>query len=1034
MAKKCPKCHSDNPGTATFCADCGTQLPSIEDIEVTETMETPKEELTTGSTFVGRYQIIEELGKGGMGRVYRVLDKQLNEEIAIKLIKPDIGSDKKTIERFRNELKIARKIVQKNIGRMFDLNEDKGTYYITMEYVSGQDLKGLIRQSGQLAIGTTISIAKQICDGLVEAHKLGVVHRDLKPGNIMIDKEGTVRIMDFGIARSLEEKGITGAGVMIGTPEYMSPEQVEAKEVDQRSDIYSFGIIMYEMLTGRLPFEADTPFAVGVKHKSEKPTDPKEYNSQISDDLNRLILKCLEKEKENRYQSAADVKSELERIEKGLPTTEKAIPKKKPLTSKEITVQFNLKKILLPALAVAVLAIMAVLLWRFLPKKELILAPSGKPSLAIMYFKNNTGEEGLDHLRTMLCDLLIADLSQSTYIKVLSMDRLFSILKSLNQLEAKTYSTGVLKQVAEKSGADHILQGTYAKAGDKIRINIMLQDIDTGELISSEGAEGEGEESIFPMVDDLTRRIKSSFRLSAAQIASDYDEEAGKITTSSAEAYKFYVEGRKYHNEGDHPKNIELMKKALDIDPEFAMAYRSLGIAYSNLGYSKEGKKYIQKALELTGRLSERERYAIQGDFYTRSSEKTYGKAIEAYSKLLNLYPEDRIGNVNLGVLYMSLEEWDKAIELYNVLIQSKDESYFAYYNTANAYNAKGMYDKAFEILQNYLEEFSDSYVIRWQLALNYFSLGNYELAFKELDKAISMFPTWYLTCTKGDFYFYRGDFLNAQKEYQKIFESKEDVAHWMAKIRLAVLCQSLGQYDQAKEHLRQSIELAMKKEAENWEASSRLQLALIYRLKGDMESALKEYKRISQIGIDEEELNYQRLALWGKSLSYLEMEAIDNAQRAANELDTLIQEGMNKKLLRLFYSVKGRIEFKNGNFSGAIDYFDKALDLLPSQSDPQYDRHALFLNPLAIAYYKSGNLDAARKEYEKITRLTSGRLFHGDIYTKSFYMLGKIYEEQGDTAKAIEHYEKFLDLWKDADPGIAEVEDAKKRLAGLKK
>jgi serine/threonine protein kinase len=322
MGIKCPKCQHENPDGTLFCGKCGTQFPDKEKIEATETIEAPKEVLTTGSTFVNKYQIIEELGRGGMGRVYRVLDKQLNEEIAIKLIKPDIGSDKKTIERFRNELKIAHKIVQKNIGRMFDLNEDKGTYYITMEYVPGQDLKGLIRQSGQLAIGTTISIAKQICDGLVEAHKLGVVHRDLKPGNIMIDKEGTVRIMDFGIARSLEAKGITGAGVMIGTPEYMSPEQVEGKEVDQRSDIYSLGVILYEMVTGRVPFEGDTPFTIGMKHKGEIPKNPKELNSQISDDLNNVILKCLEKDKEKRYQSAREVRSELSRIEKGIPTTE----------------------------------------------------------------------------------------------------------------------------------------------------------------------------------------------------------------------------------------------------------------------------------------------------------------------------------------------------------------------------------------------------------------------------------------------------------------------------------------------------------------------------------------------------------------------------------------------------------------------------------------------------------------------------------------------------------------------------------------
>jgi len=352
MSIRCPKCKTDNPDTLKFCGECGTLLRSVrgtdptdagadprsghpkdvgpdprsgrpfEDIsDLTKTIEAPKEELTTGSTFAGRYQIIEELGKGGMGRVYRVLDKELEEEVALKLIKPEIAKDKKTIERFKNELKVARKISHRNVGRMYELMEEGGMHFITMEYVPGQDLRGLIRQTGQLTTGKAIAIAKEICEGLDEAHRQGVVHRDLKPSNIIIDRQGNARILDFGIARSIADKGITGAGVMIGTPEYMSPEQVEGKETDQRSDIYSLGIILYEMVTGQVPFEGDTPFTVGVKHKSEIPKDPKELNAQIPDDLNHVILRCLEKEKNKRYQSLEQVRKELG-LEQGSKYTE----------------------------------------------------------------------------------------------------------------------------------------------------------------------------------------------------------------------------------------------------------------------------------------------------------------------------------------------------------------------------------------------------------------------------------------------------------------------------------------------------------------------------------------------------------------------------------------------------------------------------------------------------------------------------------------------------------------------------------------
>ena len=399
MANKCPKCNHENPDDTLFCGKCGTQLPAPEKIEVTETLETPKEELTTGSTFAGRYQIIEELGKGGMGKVYKANDTDIKEKVAIKLIKPEISTNKKTIERFQNELKFARKIRHKNVCQMYDLNREEGTYYITMEYVEGENLKNMIRMSRQLGIGTAISVAKQVCEGLAEAHKLGVVHRDLKPSNIMIDREGSVRILDFGIARSLKEKGITGAGVMIGTPEYMSPEQVEAKETDQRSDIYSLGVILYEMVTGKVPFEGDTPFTIGMKHKGEIPKDPKEVNSQIPEDLSRVILRCLEKDKEKRYQSAGELRSELTRIEQGIPTTEREIPKRKPITSREITVTFGLKKLFIPAIAIIALVITAIIVWRFIPKKEAVFAPKIENSIAVVSFKNQTGDKTYDYLR-----------------------------------------------------------------------------------------------------------------------------------------------------------------------------------------------------------------------------------------------------------------------------------------------------------------------------------------------------------------------------------------------------------------------------------------------------------------------------------------------------------------------------------------------------------------------------------------------------------------------------------------------------------
>ncbi len=308
MATHCPKCHSGNPSDSKFCKECGTPLPFSKPIPShTKTLEIPTEELIKGNTIAGRYEIIEELGEGGMGRVFRVQDTKVNEEVALKLIKSEIASDKKTIERFKGELKTARKIRHKNVCGMYDLGEEKGLHFITMEYVSGENLKSLIQKKKRLDAEKIISIAKQVCEGLSEAHRLGVVHRDLKPSNIMIDKEGNARIMDFGIAHSLKTKGITDEGVIVGTPDYMSPEQVVGRDVDQRSDIYSLGVILYEMITGQVPFVGDTALSVAYQHTHEPPRDPRALNDQIDKHVSDLVLKCLEKDKENRFQSAVEV-------------------------------------------------------------------------------------------------------------------------------------------------------------------------------------------------------------------------------------------------------------------------------------------------------------------------------------------------------------------------------------------------------------------------------------------------------------------------------------------------------------------------------------------------------------------------------------------------------------------------------------------------------------------------------------------------------------------------------------------------------
>jgi serine/threonine-protein kinase len=733
---KCPKCHSDNPDTLKFCGECGTQITPVEEAQplVTKTIETPREELTTGSTFARRYQIIEELGKGGMGKVYRVLDKKLNEEVALKLIKPDIASDKNTIERFKNELRLARKIRQKNVGSMYELLEDKGIHFITMEYVSGQDLKGLIRQTGQLTVGKAVSIAKQICDGLAEAHSLGVVHRDLKPSNIMIDADGNARIMDFGIARSIGAKGITGAGVMIGTPEYMSPEQVEGKEVDQRSDIYSLGVILYEMITGRVPFEGDTPLSIALKHKTETPPDPKEVNAQIPEGLSHLILRCMEKDKEKRYQRAEGLLSELTNIERGIPTKERVVPKRKPITSKEITVKFSLKKRFIPVLVIAALIIAVVVIGPLTPRKESISSSGGKPSIAVLPFDDLSPEKNQGHICEGVAESLINSLTKIRDLRVPARTSSFSFKGKEQNIE----------EIGRKLDVKTVLEGSVQKAGEKLRITVKLINVADESLIWSEKYDGDMED-IFAFQDKISLEILDRLRI---KLLGEEKENLVKRYTENVEAYNLYVQGRWFWNKRTEEglmKSIEYFDLAIEKDPDYALAYAGIADAYNLLPvYTSiptkiafpQAKEAAQKALEIDETLAEAHTslgwIKMIWDWDWEIAEKEFKRAIElnpVYATTHHWYA--------LNLVWRA--KFDEAIKEIKQAHELDPLSLIINREVGNVYSYAGQYDQAIEALQKTIEMDPNFNMAHRTLGAVYSKNARYEEALAEYRKEQSI-------------------------------------------------------------------------------------------------------------------------------------------------------------------------------------------------------------------------------------------------------------------------------------------------------
>jgi tetratricopeptide (TPR) repeat protein/tRNA A-37 threonylcarbamoyl transferase component Bud32 len=1045
MGIKCPKCKTENTSDSEFCKKCATPLPSSKEIPVTETLETPKEELSTGTTFAGRYQIIEELGKGGMGEVYRVLDKELKEEVALKLIKPEIATDKKTLERFSNELKLARKISHKNVGRMYELMEEKGTRYITMEYVPGEDLKRLIRKVGQFGAGKTIFIAKQVCEGLAEAHRLGVVHRDLKPQNIMVDEEGNARILDFGIARSLTAKGITGAGVMIGTPEYMSPEQAEVKEVDQRSDIYSLGVILYEMVTGRVPFEGDTPLGIAMKHKSEKPKDPRELNNQIPDDLSRVILRCMEKDKEKRYQSAGEVRSELVNIEKGIPTTERIVPKRKSITSREITVQFSLRKLFIPALAVVALAIAAVIIWQLLPKKEAVIAPKIENSIAVITFKNQTGDKAYDYLKEAIPNLLITNLENTGYFYVATWERMYDLLKQMGKEDVEVIDRDMGFELCRREGVQAIVLGSFIRAGDMFAMDVKVLDVESKRLLKSASSKGKGVSSILErQIDELSRDISRGIGISESKIEATQLRIA-EVTTSSMEAYNYFLRGCEDSDKFKFVEAQRFLEKALELDPTFAMAYSLLAYVYMMQENIKAMKEASEKAKTFSEKATEKEKLYIEA-FYAWTIEGDPEKSIRIFKQMAKKYPKEKQFQQWLGFHYMNKNLFHEAIEEFNKMLELDPDHGIAIMLLAYTYADMEDFEKAIEYFTRYASVSPGDPNPFDSMAEIYLRMGKLDEAIAKYKEALEVKPDFGSDQTIAYIYALKEDYTEALKWIdQFIAVAPSQSVRAKGHLWKGFYHYWLGSLDQSLSDLRRAAEMAEAAGNELAKARADWMKGWIYYDRGEFELSRRYFKSLDFIiefpvtsGLLSR-LHHKATYSFYFGLIDLKQGQINSAKSRRDEMKSLLLkiDPAFKNQITFYYDLLyGEVLLAENSLKNAIAVCQKTVPLeWPSMTPLTFlaTYNVPFLKDvLARAYRKKGEIGKAIAEYERLITFDPKSLERFLIHPKYHYRLAKLYEEKGWKGKAIEHYEKFLDIWKDADPGIPEVEDARQRLSEL--
>jgi serine/threonine protein kinase/tetratricopeptide (TPR) repeat protein len=1041
MSVKCPKCSSDNPNTQSFCGNCGTQLiaSDAQEMSFTKTLLTPTEDLTQGTLFAGRYEIIEELGKGGMGKVYKARDNEINEEVAIKLLKPEIAADEKILERFRNELKIARKIAHENVCRTFHFSKEEGTPYITMEYVPGDDLKSQINKKGKLSKERVLSIGKQVCAGLAVAHRLGVVHRDLKPQNIMIDEGGNAKIMDFGIARSVEAEGVTEAGMIIGTPDYISPEQAEGKKADQRSDIYSLGVILYEMVTGRVPFEGDTAFSIALKHKSQLPLHPKKLNPEVSDDLSRVILICMEKDRERRYQTAEALLDDLRNVEEGLPLGTKIQPRRETLTRKLIR-----RGILIPA-SVFIIAIIAAVIWKLLPQGEAILIPKIENSVAIISFTNLTGEKDLDVWRRGIPELLITNLENTGYFRVTTWERMLDILKQMGNKDVETIDSDLGFELCRRGGIESLVTGTLTKAGDMFALDVRVLDAETKKLRKSAGSRGEGVASIIKtQVDDLSRAIAEGLSTNGEKIEQSQFQVA-EMTTTSPEAYRLFIIGKEHTSKVDFEKAAEYLERAVQIDPEFAVAYMVLSGAYFMSGKHNQGRKALTKAMELSRIASEKERLWIEQS-YAWWVERDFKKSKTIAEEIVKKYPDDKQGHFHLGYALEQQGRFADAVREYQEVLRLDPNSGGAFNGLGLAYANLGEFEKAIEALKKYIA-LTPGEPNPWDsLSVVYIRMGKIDEAIASYKEALKIKPDFEISnMTISYLYAFKEDYPAALDSIDRYLsldlspERRADASLWKG------FCfYWLGRFSESLEVFQQAEEASR---TADWLFKPALFLLrfMLYFDREEFEAARQSVQRYVDYCVEQNPKREVRFITFGdflRGLCNVKEGRLDLARMELGEMKSALEDlsGRDKENLMENISIlQAEIDLTEGSIKEAMVSLEKIVPSSGFQPNQPFNFYILmnrnwsqYKEQRARIYAISDDLDRAITEYEGLVSPDPTKT-NALIHPLYHYSLGKLYAEKGWQDKAKAQYEKFLQLWKDADEGLPEVEDARRRLAGLK-
>jgi TolB-like protein/tetratricopeptide (TPR) repeat protein len=952
-----------------------------------------------------------------MGQVYLAEDEKLGREVALKVLPPEVAGDADRLERFEREARTVASLNHPSIVTLHSIEESEGLRFITMERVRGRTLRQVIPPGG-LGTRQFFHLAIPLADALAAAHQQGITHRDLKPDNVMVTDEGRVKVLDFGLAKARESAlsaesedartaSVTQDGRILGTVAYMSPEQAQGLVVDHRSDIFSLGILLYEMATGERPFQGSTNLSILSAILKDTPPPVTDVKADLPRPLARMVQRALEKKPGDRYQSAADLRQDLEDLKRDVETGEVLSSRSgvRALLAGGARGPASTTRLWLGGLGL-VLALLAGLAVLRTARPRPAERADGRPSLAVFYFENLSGDPNLDWLRTGLTDMLVTDLSQSPGLRVLSTAQLYQLLADKGLLDARQVTLDMIQAVAREAHVGTALVGSFVRAGDTLRISARLQDTASGDVLSSERVEGSGDETIFPLVDDLTRRIKGRLALATAE----GDMELKQVTTASLPAYRAYAEGERLHMLGQDEQAVPHLEKAAELDPNFAMALAKLTVVHRNLKNQARSRECGARALQHLDRLTGRERYYIEGVVYSGQPE-TLEKAMAAYQKAVELFPDHGAARNNLAQLQFVFRRHAAAIANLEELVRQGGAFPGTHDSLAEAYAWVGKPEKGLEVLQEYVRGRPDNVAGRLYLARYLASMARVPEARAVLDGVAEDDPdNRDLRAARFTLDVLDGRWAEALEQAQALERSSRPLDRWLGALLPAVVSGYQGRLGELRARFERAASLAEAEGLADQAAQARLLAGDTWLELGRPEEAAKEARRAAALAKDQP-AEAEAHALAALALTAMKRPAEAAGEAAAARTRWAQMPAALAEVQRQGF--EGLLALARGDARAALASFEGALPLLPRHVVMTHDDVVILWFALAEAERALGHDAKAEAWLERVAEAGQVRAFSPIRYVRSLYFLGELAAKRGDKERARAFHRRFLEQWK---------------------